>query len=1297
MKKSILTLAVLLLLLLAASCTAPVPGEEAGCNHQFEKQVVEPSCTDGYTIYTCTKCTYSYTDDYKDALGHQFKESIADASCVEKKARVFTCQVCKYSYNEETEQQGTLHQYEAQVKKPTMNEGGYTEYTCKLCDDRYKDSFTDPLHFSTGLSYKKVSDGYLLIGVGSCKDSEIVVPSVNEQGGQVVGIEANAFKGSKVTKITVLDGIWRVEANAFAGCSTLKELVIGESVELADGAFGGIGQLERLTVCLGESCPDFDFANLKYLGVVGQMSPFTAERLRKHSALEEVEVFEGVTRIPEGAFYECANLKKLSLPTSLKEIGNNAFSKTGLTSLYIPGSVETTEGFTSCLQLKEVVMGEGLKSSLSFSGCTTLEKVSLPSTLQTVSPNAFEGCTALTSLKLPAGLKSISYGAFKNCTALTDLVLPEGLTAIGYEAFYGCGGYEITLLPAGVKEIGKDAFFGVTFKRFVAPVSLEKIEGAFKNNTTLTYADLSPAAGLKEVGKETFYGCTSLQEATLPEDLITVGNHAFYECDELTAVKTGKKLQNINDWAFAGCEKLTAPTLYEGLLRIENSAFKGCEGVRYESLPKTLILIDAFAFEGSYVETLYYTKAMQDAGLGAMLSNSNVKHLVVEEGVTRIYSSFARNAPIESVSFPSTLQTIESAAFNDCASLKKITLPEGLLQIDSVAFAGSGITSLTLPRSVKRVGQGAFEDCIALETLTLSSADVEIGMRAFDSTAVKQLTVPQGTTVIGSEAFYGMADLEKLSLPASLKTVGEGAFCGCKRLSDVSFNGASVALESKAFSGCNALKSLKKVTVTACLYDSIGGTGLITVKDGMSYAFGFLFKAEDSGLKANTVIPSDVTYICDSAFAGCGKPVTVMMHSGVSHVGKGVFAGCEDLEKVVFSKGLTLLDKNAFRGCVSLKEIVLTDALSEIEEGVFDPAVHKAFERIVYQSTLASWKKIEGSGSDGMKLCTVSCTDGTVEGLYGWGALSSAVRYELDRTGTLHFYGSGEVKGFLHNGKVDRKLVSRIVFHEGVTAIGEDNGFFSMSQVKEILFPSTLTYAPISAFAGTGFEEDFNQDPGALIVSGDRLLAVSHAAAGSFKMPAGVKAIGQFAFSGCTGITGVDLSGINRIERGAFNGCTALKDLVFSDDPMVIENNAFDSCHGITELTIPANITISGAPFSCDGLTRLVIEGTVDGSLAVHCDILEEVVLKGKDVKLTNVPLYYCTKLRFLVLEQRPLSMDLSYLASGAVVACMDAKTANEVKSAFPLVKVAVYSENVPTDQGLFWHYNGQGRAELYS
>ncbi len=39
--------------------------------HYYELQVIEPTCTEkGYTTYSCTECGYSYTADYKDALGH---------------------------------------------------------------------------------------------------------------------------------------------------------------------------------------------------------------------------------------------------------------------------------------------------------------------------------------------------------------------------------------------------------------------------------------------------------------------------------------------------------------------------------------------------------------------------------------------------------------------------------------------------------------------------------------------------------------------------------------------------------------------------------------------------------------------------------------------------------------------------------------------------------------------------------------------------------------------------------------------------------------------------------------------------------------------------------------------------------------------------------------------------------------------------------------------------------------------------------------------------------------------------
>ena len=42
-------------------------------NHDYQAVTVEPTCeTDGYTIFTCSRCNDSYTADPTDKLGHQF-------------------------------------------------------------------------------------------------------------------------------------------------------------------------------------------------------------------------------------------------------------------------------------------------------------------------------------------------------------------------------------------------------------------------------------------------------------------------------------------------------------------------------------------------------------------------------------------------------------------------------------------------------------------------------------------------------------------------------------------------------------------------------------------------------------------------------------------------------------------------------------------------------------------------------------------------------------------------------------------------------------------------------------------------------------------------------------------------------------------------------------------------------------------------------------------------------------------------------------------------------------------------
>lgn len=47
--------------------------EQPALNHDYQAVTVEPTCeTDGYTIFTCSRCKDSYTADPTDQLGHQF-------------------------------------------------------------------------------------------------------------------------------------------------------------------------------------------------------------------------------------------------------------------------------------------------------------------------------------------------------------------------------------------------------------------------------------------------------------------------------------------------------------------------------------------------------------------------------------------------------------------------------------------------------------------------------------------------------------------------------------------------------------------------------------------------------------------------------------------------------------------------------------------------------------------------------------------------------------------------------------------------------------------------------------------------------------------------------------------------------------------------------------------------------------------------------------------------------------------------------------------------------------------------
>ena len=54
-------------------CDYTTYAEQPALNHDYQAVTVEPTCeTDGYTVFTCSRCKDSYTADPTDQLGHQF-------------------------------------------------------------------------------------------------------------------------------------------------------------------------------------------------------------------------------------------------------------------------------------------------------------------------------------------------------------------------------------------------------------------------------------------------------------------------------------------------------------------------------------------------------------------------------------------------------------------------------------------------------------------------------------------------------------------------------------------------------------------------------------------------------------------------------------------------------------------------------------------------------------------------------------------------------------------------------------------------------------------------------------------------------------------------------------------------------------------------------------------------------------------------------------------------------------------------------------------------------------------------